>query len=399
GIDRGYLQLWQNDGTGQFTNVSAETGLLDAGAGWWMGLSFGDVNGDGRLDFFGSNFGDYGITLISPIDPVYADFFNYDLGRGTSRWLLGQEDGTFLDPGVGNLMATPFGWGTSMVDYDNDADTDIIFHGGLNPGTIVQTAPGVMLRNQGLGEFERDEVALAASTDHERRAVQGMAVGDLDDNGFADIVSVSNFDIPADAPLARYNADWGSPFDFGGYLQWFLPSPDPTVLPFSGILLENGTLSVELSSADNSNRWAKIRLRGTADLSGRANRDGIGAVVTFTTRDGKTTARPVLGGASYASQDSLELGFGLGDQRRGTVDVLWPGGTRNRVYWVRHGERLEIPEIACSYDDNWSSPFAYLGCVLNSLSELRQAGVIDHRKSKRLLASAFRAYIDAQRGL
>ena len=70
---------------------------------------------------------------------------------------------------------------------------------------MVQTAPGCLLENDGTGLFSRDSAALAGSTDHERRTVQGVALGDLDDDGFPDIVSVSNFDIPESAALSTYN--------------------------------------------------------------------------------------------------------------------------------------------------------------------------------------------------
>ena len=131
----------------------------------------------------------------------------------------------FSDPGVGPLVATPFGWGTSMADYDNDGDTDIVFHGGLYFAVVGQGAPGAILRNDGGGEFSRDAEALANSTDHEERTVQGMAMGDLDGNGFVDIVSVSNFDIDA-ADQATYNHAWGSPFDGGRYARIFAPTGD-----------------------------------------------------------------------------------------------------------------------------------------------------------------------------
>lgn len=103
--------------------------------------------------------------------------------------------------------------------------------------------------------------------------------------------------------------------------------------------------------------------------------------------------QPVLGGSSYASQDSLTANFGLGSSHAGTVEVLWPGGVRNRVYNVRAGERLVLPEIPCSFDDpRWAGAAAYRECVRNAVVALVEAGIISRHEGSRLRASASLAY-------
>ena len=57
GVNRGFIRIFRNDGTGRFTDVT-ETVRMNR-AGQWMGLAFGDLNCDGRMDLFGSNFGDW----------------------------------------------------------------------------------------------------------------------------------------------------------------------------------------------------------------------------------------------------------------------------------------------------------------------------------------------------
>jgi hypothetical protein len=163
---------------------------------------------------------------------------------------------------------------------------------------------------------------------------------------------------------------------------------------WNGINLEDGTLSIEVNSGDNGNGSATVRVRGSVGTlpEGRVNRDGIGAVVRIQPRGGKPVLRPVLGGASYASQDSLEGVFGLGAAESGTVEVLWPGGVRNRLYDVRRGERVLLPEIPCSYAATWTSPDAYRACVEGALDGLVRGGVIGPSERTRLLSSALRAY-------
>jgi hypothetical protein len=386
GIDRGYIHIFRNDGTGKFTDVTAAVRMNRQGS--WMGLAFGDLNCDGRMDLFGSNFGDWAATNF-PIP--------YEIGDWTSRWFLGQPDGTFSDPGVGALKATPFGWGVSMADYDNDGDTDIISYGGLDIGPYVEAGnSGTIYQNQNCtAAFKYDATALANSTNHRRRTVQGLATGDLNNDGFVDIVTVSNADYPEPIPLARLSAEYGSPFDsLAALVPTFRPVAQGEFV-WSGIEAADGTLSVEINSGGNGNGWAAVKLRGSVGTieNGRAPRDGIGAVVFFTPQGGKTVMRPVMGGGSYASQDSLEGTFGLGAATEGMVEVLWPGGARNRLYNVQRSERITFPEIPCSYSASWASADAYRTCVDAALGGLMQKGVLSQTEGMRLRDSALRAFM------
>jgi hypothetical protein len=165
---------------------------------------------------------------------------------------------------------------------------------------------------------------------------------------------------------------------------------------WSGLEPPDGTLSVELSDGANGNSSAGIRLLGAVGLipDGEVNRDGIGAVVGCTPHQGNTALYPVLGGSSYASQSSLEVLCGLGDAPHGTVEILWPGGTRNRLYNVHAGERLTLPEIPCSFEDPSLGRPQYIACVRDALDGLLAAGAVDEPLAGRLMGSAVRAFED-----
>lgn len=393
GIDRGFTHLLANDGEGVFTDVmrSADTQYI----GGWMGYAFGDYNHDGHMDFFGTNAGPYLFTVFnSPGDRLA---FN-------STWFLGQGNGSFRYPSVGDLVATPFGWGTATLDFDNDGDQDIVFHGSHDSGPLIEKSnPGTLLENDGNANFSFNHRAFSTSANHARRGVHGVATGDLDGDGFVDIVTSSNQDFQPGLPIVPFPSGFNSPFDStGGFVPIFVPV-GPKLFAYSGLPDPvNGTLTVEINSGNNGNHSVEVRALGTQGLTseGTVNRDGIGAVVYFTPEvaDGETprpTMMPVTGGSSFASQNSLPVHFGLGRKLQGTVEVLWPGGVRNRLREVQAGERLVFPEIPCSFDDGDLSFPAYHDCVETALDELTTGGVLTEDDRGRFLSSALVAYQEA----
>ena len=76
-----------------------------------MGVSSGDINCDGKIDFFFSNFGTYATTLVSQ-------------GTRSSNlptiWCFGNDNGTMYCPEMDHYdpnnfsYVSPFGWGTGM---------------------------------------------------------------------------------------------------------------------------------------------------------------------------------------------------------------------------------------------------------------------------------------------
>ena len=392
---RGMIHVLVNDGTGHFDDTVVERGLAQGSAiGAWMGLSFGDLDCNGTMDLFATNFGDY-VPFVVP-----------EPGRRPSRWFLQTVSGGFEDPGVGDLVTTPFGWGNAILDYDNDGDLDIVFHGGLDVGPGTENSNfGVVLQNPGCtAQFVVDLDAGAESTDHARRNVQGMAVGDLDQNGLLDVVTVSNWNFSPDL-VFDHHAPLGSPFDDRAVF-YNLSEPDSETegLRWRAVDFEAGTLSVELAEraddmAPEASRSLGVRLLGTAGLldGGRSNRDAIGAVARFwsASRPEPGLMLPVLGGSSYASQHDLALHFGLGEDTEGNLEILWPGGTKNRVYGIAAGDLATVPEIPCSFDDPSLSLRQYMVCVLNALDTLLEQDLIDDGERATLFSSAIKARGDA----
>lgn len=223
-------------------------------------------------------------------------------------------------------------------------------------------------------------------------------MGDLNRDGFVDIVSVSNFNLPESVPLESLE-NLGSTFDETALsVQTFLPTDNNNEFVFAGLEFPNGTLAVEVNSADNHNSWVEVEVLGSVDLTtgGRTNRDGIGSVVFFTPEDSDTVIQPILGGSSFLSQDSLAANFGLGSESSGTVEVLFSGGVRNRLYDVEEFERVIFPEIPVSFDGDFESLSEYETLVSNAISELVDSEVLTEDEGKRFFSSAVRAFVETQ---
>ncbi|MFP3939897.1 MAG: CRTAC1 family protein [Thermoanaerobaculia bacterium] len=386
---RGLIQVLNNDGTGRFTAVTHRAGT-DLPGSSWMGLAFADFDCDGHMDLFATNFGDYAFSVLD---------LPFTRGQLSSRAFLGTGDGGFVDAGPGPVRATPFGWSVVAPDLDNDGDPDVAFFGSLDAAihTITADNPGAVLLNQGCSAlFEADLEALAV--DHTRRNVHGGATGDLNRDGFPDLVTASAFRIPEEVPLEPYPVEHDSPFDATArYVEAFEPAGAGAFV-WNGFELPDGRLAVEINRG-NDNHWIEVRTLGTAGLlpEGRVNRDGIGAVVRVTPEGGRTAIRPVTGGSSYASQNALAQLFGLGRAETATVEVLWPGGTVHRLHGVEAGERIVFPEIPCDPADPSLDRRGYRACVTGALEALEREGVLSEKQADRFLSRALRARNDRAR--
>ena len=385
GFDRGYVQLFLNDGTGRFTN--APIAINDFSAAAWMGLGFGDIDCDGSLDIFGSNLGDYMVAVIG--GPAV-------LGNLATRWLLGNGNGNFTDPQVG--YPTVFGWGNGVADLDNDGDQDLLYHGAMDLNAFVtHDNPGLVLENQDCGAtFEQNLTAFRG--DYTLRGTQGVATGDLDQDGYVDVVTVSNHTIDPAIPFFISPAQYGSELDAtANFYRTMTADPATGLLSWGGIETFTGDMTVEINNG-SGNRAVAFRTMGSVDITrhGRNNRSGIGAVVSFTPQYGNTTAVPIVGGSSFASQHALEAHFGMGGARLGTVEVQWQGGVRNRLYKVYAGERLVLPEIPCSIDGDVRLR-KYARCVGGALEDLIDTGTVSYRHALRLYVSAIIAFFDERR--
>jgi enediyne biosynthesis protein E4 len=102
----------------------------------------------------------------------------------------------------------------------------------------------------------------------------------------------------------------------------------------------NKTPRILLSSADNGHHWLWIELRGT-----RSNRDAIGAKVKVTTGSGRTLYGHVSVSVGFMSSSDRRRHFGLGAETVvRSVEIRWPSGKTQLLENVKVDQHLLVEE-------------------------------------------------------
>ena len=184
--DSGPNFYYVNDGKGHFTDESLTSGTsVDefGNAQGSMGLTVGDVNGDGLQDIFITNFVDQPRTLY--------------INHGSNMFL--DETTAF---GIGKLAFHYSGWGTKFFDFDNDGWLDIFFTNGHTMEQLEKeypmdpfANPNYMCHNEG-GKGFRDVSEAVGLRLIANKVGRGTAFGDYDNDGDIDILNIHKNDTP-----------------------------------------------------------------------------------------------------------------------------------------------------------------------------------------------------------
>jgi hypothetical protein len=266
--------LYHNNRDGTFSDVTVRAGIANApdaqfGPMWGVAAAWVDVNNDGLLDLFVTNFDGEHNTLYEN---------------------LGAKG--FLDESLPSKLGSPsvpyVGWGTGLVDFDNDGLLDVfVANGHVYPQLELVKSDKQMgfrqdfLLHRNLGNEAFEEISGAAGLRHlPLRSRRGAAFGDLNNDGLVDVVVTSLGELP-------------------------------TVL---------------LNTTANPNRSVTLKL-----VQPKYNRNAIGSRATLVT-DKRSAIQEVEAGSSYLSQNDLRIHFGLTvDEKIRSLEIPWSGGTIEKV--------------------------------------------------------------------
>ena len=273
--------LFRNQRNGTFREEALERGVALSEDGMeqaGMGVGVGDYDLDGNLDIFKTNFADDTNVLY----------------RNDGK---GNFDDVTIRTGLG-VETRYVGWGTGIVDLDNDGFPDLfIATGSVYPEVEKKVpnhpfrTPRIVFRNLGDGRFE-ELIEEAGPGVGEPHASRGCAFGDFDNDGDIDIL-VMNMNEP--------------------------PS-----------LLRN-----DVSSGGH---WLKVLLRGV-----QSNQSAIGARVTVVYGN-RRQAQEVHAQSSFYSANDRRLHFGLGTETICDLSIRWPNGAAESISKVAANQLVVIQE-------------------------------------------------------
>jgi hypothetical protein len=209
----GHNSLYRNLGNGKFQDITERAGLPVSGTRWGSGCALIDYDRDGLLDIFVANYVDLDAAALAKSVSKTCDWKGmavwcgpHGLAPGHNALYRNNGDGTFTDVSqkAGILTASAcFGLGAVTADFDNDGWPDIY--------VACDQTPSLLYRNKHDGTFEErgDAAGVAYNADGQLQAGMGIALADYDGNGFLDIAK-TNFS--GDRPSLYRNED-GSFFE------------------------------------------------------------------------------------------------------------------------------------------------------------------------------------------
>jgi Flp pilus assembly protein TadD len=337
--DFGRKNLYRNNGDGTFTDIAAEAGVEDVGAG--MSVSWLDYDNDGASDLYVANMWTAAGERISAQEtfqkgaPEMVRALYRKHAMGNSLFLSRDRQGAFENAtATAGVGMGRWSWSSDGWDFDHDGFSDLYVTNGMLSGPIREDLNSFFWRQV----VAKSPDKAKSSPDYEQgwNAINELIRSDYTwsgfernvfyannrDGTFADVSGAVGLDFIEDG-RAFALAD----FDHDGRQEVLLKNRNAPQLR----LLKNVVESLPPSIA--------FRLHGV-----RSNRDAIGAVVMVETSVGRQS-KTLQAGSGFLSQHSKDVFFGLGaTQGLVKATIRWPNGLVQEIRDLPPNHRIWVEE-------------------------------------------------------
>ena len=336
----GPIRVFRNE-SGELRNATEAAGLAKW-TGWWNGLSGGDIDNDGDIDYFATNLGLNTRYVASQSHPAIIFYHDFD-APGEYRLVEAYVDKTDqLRPMRGRFYsskAMPFIGKKCESFHDFAMSTLPGLYGdrGLDDALRLEAneLQSMLLRNDGKGGLSLEPLGRLAQAS----PGFGVTVLDVDADGNLDAVIAQNSFSPQ-SETGRMDGGLGlamlgdgkggfhemSPLTAGVVIaddakSALVADVDLDGVPDVIVGVNDGPPHILRGSRSQPEDYVRVELRG-----GPGNPTAIGASATAHYEDSSTQKIEVCAGGSYLSQGTSTIWFGAEQKKIVSVSVRWPNG-------------------------------------------------------------------------